>query len=84
MPDMDAYELIRKFRRDDPTVKVITIGGGLPRTPGAPYLELAGQMSARWVLRKLFRSGQFIGITGEATAKADPQNGPRHLRLCRP
>ncbi len=74
MPDMDGYELIQKFRRDYPGVKVIAISGGIPRAPGGPYLEVAQKMGASWVLRKPFSPAQFIDIICEATGERSAQN----------
>lgn len=74
MPDMDGYELIQKFRRDYPAVKVIAISGGIPRAPGGPYLEVANKMGARWVLRKPFSPAQFIELIDEATADPGARN----------
>lgn len=74
MPDMDGFELIQKFRRDHPGVKVIAISGGIPRAPGGPFLEVASKMGARWVLRKPFSPAQFIQLIDEATAHPDTSN----------
>lgn len=74
MPDMDGYELIQKFRRDYPAVKVIAISGGIPRAPSGPYLEVASKMGARWVLRKPFSPAQFIDLIDEATAEPGIRN----------
>lgn len=68
MPDMDGYELIQKFHRDYPGVKVIAMSGGLPRAPGAPFLEVAGKFGARWLLQKPFNTSRFLEIIREATA----------------
>lgn len=74
MPDMDGYELIQKFRREYPAVKVIAISGGIPRAPSGPYLEIASKMGARWVLRKPFSPAQFIAIIDQATADPGTRN----------
>lgn len=71
MPDMDGYELIQKFRREHPAVKVVAISGGIPRAPSGPYLEVAHKMGARWVLRKPFSPAQFVEIIEEATAEPE-------------
>ncbi|HEY8996232.1 MAG TPA: response regulator [Lacunisphaera sp.] len=69
MPDMDGYELIQKFRRDFPDVKVIAMSGGIPRAPDGPFLEIAQKIGAQWLLRKPFSSEQLSEIIGEATGK---------------
>ncbi|MFZ5494819.1 MAG: response regulator [Verrucomicrobiota bacterium] len=70
MPEMDGYELIRKFRRDYPRVKIIAMSGGIPRAPGGPYLEVAQKMGAQWVLRKPFSPTGLIDVISEATDAA--------------
>jgi CheY-like chemotaxis protein len=67
MPDMDGYELIQRFRHDYPAVKIIAISGGIPRSPGGPYLEVAKKMGAQSVLRKPFGMAQFIEAINQAT-----------------
>lgn len=69
MPDMDGYELIRKFRRDYPKVKVIAMSGGMPRAPDGPYLEVANKIGAQWLLRKPFTPEQLIHVIGLATGE---------------
>lgn len=54
MPEMDGYELIQRFRRDYPAVKVIAMSGGIARAPDGPFLEVAARMGAQWLLRKPF------------------------------
>lgn len=81
MPDMDGYELIQKFRRDYPGVKVVAISGGIPRAPGAPFLEVAGKFGARWLLQKPFNTTLLLEVIREATSEAaneaaGPQNTP--------
>lgn len=73
MPDMDGYELIQKFRREYPQVKVIAMSGGIPRSPGGPYLEVAEKMGAQWVLRKPFSPTQLIDVISAATG-GDPDD----------
>jgi CheY-like chemotaxis protein len=70
MPDMDGYELIQKFHRDYPEVKVIAMSGGIPRAPGGPYLEVAGKFGAQWLLHKPFSATRLIEIITEATGEA--------------
>ncbi|AOS45939.1 Response regulator receiver protein [Lacunisphaera limnophila] len=70
MPDMDGYELIQKFHRDYPEVKVVAMSGGIPRAPGGPYLEVAGKFGAQWLLRKPFSATRLIEIITEATGEA--------------
>jgi CheY-like chemotaxis protein len=67
MPDMDGYELIQRFRQEYPAVRIIAISGGIPRSPGGPYLEVAKKMGARSVLRKPFGMSQFIDAINDAT-----------------
>ena len=71
MPDMDGYELIQKFRQEYPKVKVVAMSGGIPRSPGGPYLEVAGKFGARWLLRKPFSSMRLIEVINEATSATD-------------
>lgn len=68
MPDMDGYELIQKFRHDYPSVKIIAMTGGIPRSPGGPYLEVAEKMGARWLLPKPFSPTRLMSIIDEATS----------------
>ena len=70
MPEMDGYELIQKFKQQYPDVKVIAMTGGIPRSPGGPYLEVAEKMGAQWLLRKPFSPTQLIDVIGEATEAA--------------
>ncbi len=70
MPDMDGYELIQKFRRDYPEVKVVAMSGGIPRAPGGPYLEVAERFGAQWLLRKPFSATRLIEVISEATGEA--------------
>lgn len=67
MPDMDGYELIQCFRHDYPAVKIIAMSGGIPRSPGGPYLEVAKKMGAQSVLKKPFGMAQFIEAINLAT-----------------
>lgn len=70
MPDMDGYELIQKFKHDYPDVKVVAMSGGIPRSPGGPYLEVAGKFGAQWLLRKPFSATRLIEVISEATGEA--------------
>lgn len=70
MPEMDGYELIQKFRKQYPAVKVIAMTGGIPRAPDGPYLEVAQKFGAQWLLRKPFDASQFITVISQATDAA--------------
>jgi CheY-like chemotaxis protein len=70
MPDMDGYELIQKFQREYPAVKVIAMSGGIPRAPGGPYLEVAEKFGAQWLLQKPFSATRLIEVISEATGEA--------------
>jgi CheY-like chemotaxis protein len=70
MPDMDGYELIQKFRKSYPAVKVIAMTGGIARAPQGPYLEVAQKFGAQWLLRKPFDAAQFTAVITQATDAA--------------
>jgi CheY-like chemotaxis protein len=72
MPEMDGYELIRKFRQDFPAVKVIAMSGGLSRAPDGPFLEIAEKIGAQWLLRKPFSPEQLSDVIDKATAPSAP------------
>lgn len=69
MPEMDGFEVIRKFREQFPNVNVIAMTGGIPRQPGGPYLEIARQFGAKWILPKPFTSSQFLETIRAATGE---------------
>ena len=69
MPEMDGYEVIQKFRQLFPTVQVIAMTGGMSRKPDGPYLAIAQQFGAKWVLPKPFSSLQFGEIIRAATGQ---------------
>jgi CheY-like chemotaxis protein len=54
MPEMDGFEVIRRFRQSYPTVKIIAMTGGGRGNPGGPYLGMAEKFGARWLLPKPF------------------------------
>lgn len=69
MPDMDGYELIQKFRREFPTVKVIAMSGGMSRAPDGPFLAVAQKIGAHWLLRKPFTPDELREVIDKATSK---------------
>ena len=66
MPEMDGYELIQRFRRDFPLVKVIAMSGGIHRAPDGPFLEVAEKIGAHWLLRKPFSPEQLGAVVSKA------------------
>ena len=71
MPEMDGYELIQKFQKEFPEVKVIAMSGGMQRLPDGPFLEIAQRIGAQWLLRKPFGMDQLNNVINKATGAAE-------------
>jgi len=69
MPEMDGFEVMRKFRDEFPAVNVIAMTGGMPRNPGGPYLDIARKFGAKWILPKPFTAVQFVETIRAATGE---------------
>jgi len=69
MPEMDGYEVIRKFKELFPGVPVIAMTGGMARQTDGPYLQVAQKLGARWVLPKPFTTVQFVETIRAATGE---------------
>jgi CheY-like chemotaxis protein len=67
MPEMDGFELIQEFRRLYPSVKIIALSGGMPKDPGGPYLNIAKQFGAKWILPKPFSITQLADVIRAAS-----------------
>jgi CheY-like chemotaxis protein len=69
MPEMDGFEVMQKFRDQFPTVNVIAMTGGMSRSPGGPYLEIAKKFGAKWILPKPFTALEFVETIRAATGE---------------
>ena len=66
MPDMDGFELIQKFQRLYPKVKIVALSGGMPKNPGPPYLDIAQKFGAGWILNKPFSAQELKDVIAAA------------------
>jgi len=76
MPGKEGVETIIELRRENPTLKIIAMSGGMPRSNF--YLDLAAHLGAQRTLAKPFMPTELLKAIEEllaspATGAADPK-----------
>jgi CheY-like chemotaxis protein len=69
MPDTDGLEVIVRFRREFPTVKIIAVSGGGSRGL-VELLDVARKMGAQHALLKPFSREELLGAVEELLGPA--------------
>lgn len=64
MPEKEGLETILQFRRDDPTIRIIAISGGV-QTGVVDFLSIARKLGADMVLPKPFRPSALVRMVRE-------------------
>lgn len=64
MPDREGLETIRELRKNNPSMKIIAISGGLEQG-GIDVLDIAKRFGADRVLRKPFDVKDFLNVIDE-------------------
>lgn len=64
MPQKEGIETIREFRKAHPQVKIMAISGG-GRVKTADFLEIARKFGASKVMKKPFRTQDFLNAVEE-------------------
>ena len=72
MPGKEGVETIIELHREQPTLKIIAMSGGMLRSNF--YLELAGKLGAHRTLAKPFMPAELLGAIDEVLAP--PSAGP--------
>ena len=64
MPNREGLETIRELRKNNPSMKIIAISGGLEQG-GMDVLDIAKRFGANRVLRKPFEIKDFLNVVQE-------------------
>jgi DNA-binding response OmpR family regulator len=74
MPGKEGVETIIELRRENPSLKIIAMSGGMPRSNF--YLDLASHLGAQRTLAKPFTPTELLGVIDDLLAPPpakDPQ-----------